>query len=260
LSRSAPDIVIVGSGNVGFHVGQKLYRQGFEIKQVFSKTPEHGKSLAEKVNCSFTTELSEVVSDADVYLLCVKDDVMQEVVDALNIKDKIVLHTAGSVQRNISARTDIHQGVLYPLQSFNRNTEVNWENVPVFVDGDNDHVISIATQIGQALSNNVQRANDEQRMSIHIAAVFANNFSNHCLAIGQCLLEEHGYDFSVLKPLMNTTFQRLLTTKPFDVQTGPAIRGDVNTVDKHLKALSTQSDWKELYERMSDDIKKLHRK
>ena len=257
--KPQPDIVIVGSGNVGYHIGQRLHQSGFNIRQVFSQTVEHGKSLADKIKCSFTTDLSKVISDADVYLLCVKDDVMTEVVDALKIKDKIVLHTAGSVQRHISNRTDIHQGVLYPLQSFNRDMEVDWNNVPVFVDGDNDETIAAATQIGKALSNNVQHANDEQRMNIHIAAVFANNFSNHCMAIGQRLLEQHGYDFDVLKPLIETTFKRLYTTKPFDVQTGPAIRSDVSTVDKHLKALEQEQNWKELYLKLSDDIKKLHK-
>lgn len=247
--------VIVGSGNVGFHVGQRLHQAGYPIQQVFSLTPLHGKSLAEKVDSTYTNDVAQIVSDADVYIVCVTDDAMESVIDALNIKSKIVLHTAGSVPKNISKRTDIHQGVLYPLQSFNRKAEVSWENVPVFIDGDNDEVVSVATELGNALTGNTKRANDEQRLRVHIAAVFANNFSNHCLAIGQKLLEETGYDFDVLKPLVETTFKRLQRSNPSDVQTGPSKRGDAKTVDKHLNALVKHPDWKELYRYLSDDIR-----
>lgn len=259
MSPSKPDIVIVGAGNVGYHLGLRLHRAGFLIKQIFSRTVKHGKSLADVVGCSYVTNLREIVPDAEVYLLCVTDDAMRSVVDDLKIHNKIVLHTAGSVSRKISDRIDIHQGVLYPLQSFNRNADVTWEDVPVFIDGDSDATISIATQIAKALSSNVQLANDEQRMAIHIAAVFANNFSNHCMAIGQRLLEEHGYNFSVLKPLIETTFNRLKSTKPFDVQTGPAIRNDATTVEKHLQTLKEFPDWKRLYDLLSNDIIALHK-
>lgn len=255
MSPSKFKLVIVGSGNVGYHVGQRLHQAGYVINQVFSLTPQHGKSLAEKVDSTFTNDVTKIVSDADVYIVCVKDDAMENVINALKIENKIVLHTAGSVPKNISKRTDIHQGVLYPLQSFNRNAEVSWENVPVFVDGDNDDVIRAATELGNALTGNVKQANDEQRLRVHIAAVFANNFSNHCLAIGQKLLEESGYDFDVLKPLVEATFKRLRRSNPSDVQTGPSMRGDVKTVDKHLNALVAHPNWKELYRYLSDDIR-----
>ncbi|HZG00003.1 MAG TPA: DUF2520 domain-containing protein [Chitinophagales bacterium] len=257
MNPSKHKLVIVGAGNVGFHLGQRLHQAGYDIKQVFSLTPHHGKSLGEKVNSTFTNDVAQITPDADVYIVCVKDDAMKNVYNVLPVKNRIVLHTAGSVVKNVSSRTDLHQGVLYPLQSFNRSAEVSWENVPVFVDGDNDSVISIASELGYALTQNVKRANDEQRLKVHIAAVFANNFSNHCLAIGQKLLEQNGYDFDVLKPLVETTFKRLQHSNPSDVQTGPAKRGDDNTVDKHLNALVEHRNWKELYRYLSDDIRKL---
>jgi predicted short-subunit dehydrogenase-like oxidoreductase (DUF2520 family) len=215
-------------------------------------------SLAEKVNSTFTNDVAQISSNADVYIVCVKDDAMKNVYDALPVKHKIVLHTAGSVPKNVSKRGDIHQGVLYPLQSFNRNADVSWENVPVFIDGDDESVVETAALLAHALSSNVQRANDEQRMFVHVAAVFANNFSNHCMAIGQRLLEQHGFDYDVLKTQVDTTFKRMQTTRPFDVQTGPAIRGDVDTVGKHLEALAQHPNWKELYRVLSQDIRSVH--
>ena len=255
MSQSKYKLVIVGSGNVGYHIGQRLHQAGYSIKQVFSLTPEHGKSLAEKVGSTFTNDVAKIIADADVYIVCVKDDAMESVYNALPIKNEIVLHTAGSVSKNVSNRTDLHQGVLYPLQSFNRNAEVTWENVPVFVDGDDENVIQAASELGNALTKNVKLANDEQRLKVHVAAVFANNFSNHCMAIGEKLMEESGFAFDVLKPLVDATFRRLQHANPSDVQTGPAKRGDENTVDKHMNALVEHPNWKELYRYLSDDIR-----
>lgn len=247
-------VSIIGAGNVATHLANALYNKGININQVYSKTLANAKELANKVRAGYTTDLNGLKPNSDLYIIAVLDDVIEQIADKLEIENKILVHTSGSVDVEVLKKASKNYGSFYPLQTFTKNTEVNFENIPMCIEGSNKKTENELTALALLLSSNVNKISSEQRKKLHLAAVFACNFSNYMQVIAQDLCEENNVSFDLLKPLIKETFEKGLNINPIENQTGPARRGDKKTMDKHLKLLETNDNIKEIYTLISNQI------
>lgn len=252
-----PDIVLIGAGHVAGHLGKGLHQAGFKIRQVFSRKGANAQILAKEVDAEPITDLSNAATDAAIYLFAVRDDALAPLADKLHAPDAVVLHTAGSVHGDVLATVSSHYGVLYPLQTFHEAVPLDLSTVPFCVSGSDEYTIQTARQLASSLSNRVEIIDDQQREWLHLAAVIANNQVNFLLAQVHNLVEQHGLDFSLLHPLIERTIKLALEDDPRRVQTGPAKRGDHNTIARHLELLAAHPELGEIYRFLSDKIAKM---
>lgn len=252
------NVVLLGSGNVATHIGRALVEAGHRILQVFSPTKSHAESLANSLGTEGIDHLADVDIHADVYIIAVKDDAIEQVVVGLPPSlGGFVVHTAGSVDMAALAQHTARYGVLYPVQTFSKAKAVDFSSIPIAIEASDELTYAQLQQLASSLSDRVFSCDSTQRLSLHVAAVFACNFTNHLYAIGANILNEHGLDFDLIRPLILETAEKAMTHQPKDVQTGPAVRGDVSTMEKHLDALKKHPDLQELYVRISDRIGKI---
>jgi len=239
-------VVIIGSGNTATILSKLLLANGFQISQVVSRNIKHAETLANELNCSASDFSSPMDETADIYLIAVSDKGIHDVVNSIPKNNKLILHTAGSVSINVLENVTNHYGVLYPLQSL-RKEIANTPDIPFLIDGNNQEVVEMIMQIAQKISNQVAFANDEMRLKLHLAAVFVNNFTNHLYTMIADYCRKEQLEFDLLKPLIFETANRLKSVNPNDVQTGPAIRNDASTIERHDKLLENYPDLKEMY-------------
>lgn len=244
-------IVVFGSGNVAFHLAQALDKI-YDVAQIISPNISHASSLAKKLkNAIASDNIREAAKDADVYLVSVKDDAIAEVVNK-SPNDGLWIHTSGSVGMEVFSSCKKKYGVLYPLQTFSKNADINLSKIPIFIEGNNGETESRILQIAETLSGKVFHAESHQRRQLHISAVFACNFANRLWTIADEVLKEAGYSFNVLEPLLRATLDKALASSPADGQTGPARRGDQKIMASHLSSLT--GDKKEIYQLISSSI------
>lgn len=250
-------IVLVGAGNVASCIAGTLKSAGHEIVCVFSRTAESASVLAESIGASFTTDLSEL-PDAEVFLTMLRDDALLSLAPQIvrSNQNTLFLHTSGSVPMSVWKDAGAaHYGVMYPMQTFSRGKQVEWGDLPIFVEGGSQEDLETVTVLAESISGNVSVLDSQQRAKMHLAAVFACNFTNRMYAISEALLKECGIPFSVMKPLVDETAAKSSEVSPSLAQTGPAARGDVRVMDMHRTLLATHPEWQELYDRISEDIK-----
>ncbi|MBK1438660.1 DUF2520 domain-containing protein [Parapedobacter sp. ISTM3] len=249
------NIVLLGSGNVATHLGRALVDAGHRIIQVYSPTQAHAMVLADAVNARAIDDLAVVEPNADVYVIAVKDDAIAQVAAQLPPSSNgIVVHTAGSVAMEVFAGHAERYGVVYPVQTFSKAKAVDFSAVPVAVEASDPATYTALARLGESLSTRVFPCDSGQRLSLHVAAVFACNFANHLYAIGAGILREHGLDFGLIRPLILETAEKVMKHEPEDVQTGPAVRNDIGTMQRHLALLDGQPDLAELYRKLSERI------
>ncbi|MDR1950719.1 MAG: DUF2520 domain-containing protein [Bacteroidales bacterium] len=200
------NIVILGNGNVATHLSEALLNAGYSVLQLWKR--------------------GEILRDADLYFIAVSDDAIEDVANLIP-EHKFFAHTSGSVELS-------RGGVFYPLQTFSKNVEVDWTNVPILIE---EIEMNIIYDIAKKISNNVHLTTPEKRRQIHLAAVFACNFTNHLWTISENLLNEKNISFDLLKPLIYQTVRKIETHHPKDIQTGPAVRNDLKTMEKHREML-----------------------
>lgn len=249
-------IVIAGAGRIAWHLGKRLKAKGLSVAQVLSRTAAHAESLAQTLQTRWTDDWSEVLPDADWLLLAVRDDAIADVAASLApyLPDTLVTHTSGGTPGTVLKPYFNRFGVFYPLQSFSFERSPVWSKIPFCVDAQQEEDVLFLKRIAKTIGNLVYRVNDEQRATLHVAAVFANNFANHCFAIAEKLLAGKDLPFELLHPLMEETLAKVLQESPARMQTGPAIRGDAETIRRHLDLLNDHARWKELYEKLSASI------
>ena len=248
------NIILVGSGNVATHLGIALQKGNYPIVQVYSRSIENAKKLAKKLNTNYTNDLTQLKT-ADLIIVSVNDDAISKVLS--QIKNTSIVHTSGSIGINIFNDHFSNYGVLYPLQTFNKEVNVNISEIPFCIEGNNLAFEKQLTTLAKQLSNNVVLMDSEQRKQVHIAAVFACNFSNQMFSIADDLLAEKNLDFKILLPLIKQTIAKLSTNKPKTVQTGPAKRNDNNIIQEHIKHINKQ-EVKDLYQEISNNIIRTH--
>ncbi len=243
-------IVLLGSGNVATHLGIAFKSANHEVLQVWSRTLDHARLLAENLDATFTNNLSEISPDADLYLISVSDDVISDVINAFPYSDKLLVHTSGSTGLDISDLS----GVFYPLQTFSKAAAVNFSVIPIAIEGVDHDIETSLFALAKSIGSKPIILNSEQRKALHIAAVFACNFSNHLYSIANQIMENNGLDFDLIRPLINETASKVQSKLPAEVQTGPAVRNDQKILCSHLQFLQGNSTLVDLYERLSQSI------
>lgn len=249
-------VVLIGAGNVATHLGVGLQKAGWKIAQVYSRTAESASELATRLEVPFVTSLEEVCTDADVYLVMVKDAVLQELIPALvkGREQALFVHTAGSMSMDVWKGMVHRYGVLYPMQTFSKQRAVDFASVSFFVEANGAEELDVLKAMASSLSTKVYEATSAQRTYLHMAAVFACNFANHMYALSAYLLEKHGLPFDAMLPLIDETARKVHTLCPTEAQTGPAVREDANVMNKHLTMLQDEPRLRELYEKISESI------
>lgn len=250
------NIVLIGAGNVATHLGLALTASGHKIVQVYSRTEETARQLADKLSATFTTDINSISGDADIYIIAVKDEAIEDIANQINVSGKLIVHTSGSISMDVLKNASENYGVLYPLQTFSKNTEINFKTVPICIEANTELNENSLLSLARDISDNVHLINSQQRKLLHLAAVFACNFSNHMYSIAGDILKKENLAFDMLKPLIMETARKIENNSPGDVQTGPAIREDQEIMDEHLEYLSGSSTYRELYKLISNSIKK----
>jgi predicted short-subunit dehydrogenase-like oxidoreductase (DUF2520 family) len=247
-------IVFIGSGNVATHLAIAFKAMGADILQIWSKDSRNAELLAALTKAEPITKWEYLDLHADCYIIAVKDDAISEVSNHLSEVSGIVLHTAGAVSLDALNGSGRGHGVLYPLQTFSKSKSVDLKNVPFCIEGDRQETLEKISAIAHLLSANVTEVSSDQRKILHLAAVFACNFSNHLYHLSSELLNQHNLKFDLLKPLILETALKVQSAAPNEVQTGPAIRNDNETMQKHLALLADDPKMQLIYEMLSSSI------
>ena len=268
-------IVFLGSGNLATHLSLALKAAGEDIIQIFSRTQEHAQALADKLHCDSCVSISDIRTDADVYIFSVKDDALPSLIKQLSehlsqhpfspsgaggaTHHPIFLHTAGSVPMSVFPETmhyelcTMNYGVLYPMQTFSKDRSVNFREIPCFIEASDNSTLEEIKGIASKISAHVLEMSSEKRRKLHLAAVFACNMTNHCYRLAEKVLEEEGIDFSLYLPLIQETANKVKELSPRKAQTGPMVRYDKTIMEAQI-ALINDERTRQIYRLMADSI------
>ena len=243
------DVIIFGNGNVASQLTKAFYKaKDCNLVQVYARSKPN--NFIVKKNIDFTNTISKI-KNAAVYIIAISDDSISEFSKQLNFQNKLVVHTSGSVGIT-DLKCTAKKGVFYPLQTISKHKKVNFKNIPICLETENKTDYKILEKLAKSISKKVYKINSEQRKSLHIAAVFVNNFTNHLYKIGNDICNEHQVDFTILKPLIKETANKIAHLSPKEAQTGPAIRNDIKTIEKHLNMLNSKQQ--EIYRLLTKSI------
>lgn len=251
-------IVLIGAGNLATHLGKALHAAGHDMVQVFSRTMQSAETLASLLDAEPLTDMAQVRDDADVYIFSVKDSALEQLISQLcGGEKKVFLHTAGSMPMSVFREKALHYGVLYPMQTFSKQREVDFSIIPCFIEANDEFALKQIEGLAGQISHRVFQLSSEDRKYLHLSAVFACNFANHCYAASQELLQQHGIPFDVMLPLIDETAAKVHGMTPKEAQTGPAVRYDENVIDKQIQLLENQPYFQKIYDCMSKSIHEL---
>jgi predicted short-subunit dehydrogenase-like oxidoreductase (DUF2520 family) len=248
-------VTIIGAGNLATRVAVELHRKGVEICQVYSRTEASASMLAAKIGCPFVTRTELISDEAGLFIVAVNDKVLAELLPKINFSNKLVAHTAGSIDMDVLACCSANYGVFYPLQTFSKTREVDFQNIPICIEANTPENLQVLSTLANTVSTDVRVIDSQQRKSLHVAAVFACNFVNHMYAIASELVQKYGVPFDILKPLISETAEKVNELLPRDAQTGPAVRNDQNVIGFHMNMIDDPK-WRELYRLISESIYK----
>jgi predicted short-subunit dehydrogenase-like oxidoreductase (DUF2520 family) len=248
----------MGSGNVASVLGRKFRMAGHRILQVVSRNASAATKLAYEWDTESTNYISLVNKKADLYLLAVSDDAIAHIVSELKLPPKkIVAHTAASVSKDALKGVSDHYGVFYPLQSLRKEMKT-LPPIPVFFDGNDEVAIKALETLAHSIAEEkVAQAGDDARMKVHVAAVLVSNFTNHLYVLAEDYCKKEGLDFKELLPLIEETASRIKSISPMQAQTGPAIRHDKETLEKHLELLKHHPHLKNIYLLLTESIQQI---
>lgn len=251
-------IVLIGAGNLATHLGKALHAAGHDMVQVFSRTMQSAETLASLLDAEPLTDMAQVRDDADVYIFSVKDSALEQLISQLcGGEKKVFLHTAGSMPMSVFRGKALHYGVLYPMQTFSKQREVDFSIIPCFIEANDEFALKQIEGLAGQISHRVYQLSSEDRKYLHLSAVFACNFANHCYAVSQVLLQQHGIPFDVMLPLIDETAAKVHGMTPKEAQTGPAVRYDENVIGKQIQLLENQPYFQKIYDCMSKSIHEL---
>lgn len=250
-------MVLIGAGNVGYHLGHQLHQERLKVVQVFSRKITKARRLAKNLQAAAINNLSKVSSEADLYILAVHDQAIVEVAQSLPPairSSKLVVHTSGVSSSKILRSICKRYGILYPLQTFSLDRKINFSVIPICTNANRKKDREALKGLGNKLSNTCFEIEDEQRKILHVAAVFVNNFANHLFSIGAAITEREAIPFQLLLPLILETAKKVQDHPPKDMQTGPALRGDMATLKMHLAYLENYPELATIYRQLSKSI------
>ncbi|MDC8003820.1 DUF2520 domain-containing protein [Aureisphaera galaxeae] len=246
-------VVIIGFGNVGQHLFQAFEEvSGASVVQVYSR-----KEQLDLDDTPITNSLQDL-TEADLYILAVPDDIISDFSEQLPFSNRLVVHTSGSVSMEMLSEEN-RKGIFYPLQTFSKDHEVNFKEIPICCEAVYEEDLELIMSLGELISDKVVQIDSEKRTRLHLAAVFVNNFTNHLYHLSDSYLKKNDIDFDLLKPLIKETAIKVQTLSPFEAQTGPAKRKDRKTINKHLELMEDR-EYRKLYRSLTKSISKTHGK
>jgi predicted short-subunit dehydrogenase-like oxidoreductase (DUF2520 family) len=255
--KSLFSLTLIGAGNVGWHLAQKLEAAGHSIHEIYSRKATHAQALTDKLRQAHpVTQLDFSESKAKIFIIVVPDDAIIEVVSKLSLPPyALLVHTSGSQPLHVlSGGSTTHIGVFYPLQTFSKEKHVNFQHIPICLESAYHEDLEILKQVAGSISQEVQEISAEHRAALHLAAVFASNFTNYLWGVAEKILGEQQISLDILLPLIAETLEKAMEIGPQKAQTGPAIRGDAATMQRHLTMLKNHKAYTEIYEMMSRRI------
>jgi len=252
-------IVLIGAGRLATNLGLSLLRAGHEIVCVYSRTMASAKTLSERIGGQPVDKAEDLPMGADAYIISIKDSALAGMIPAVTKgrESQVFMHTAGSMPMEMFKGMAHHYGVFYPMQSFSKERLVDFAEIPTFIEANDAKAMGVIRLLAESVSERVRELSSDDRQYLHLAAVFACNFTNHCYAMAAEILEEHGMGFDVMLPLIDETARKVHQLHPLQAQTGPAVRYDENVIRHQAQLLQSHPVMKDLYERMSLHI---HRK
>jgi predicted short-subunit dehydrogenase-like oxidoreductase (DUF2520 family) len=254
------NISFAGAGRVGSALCRKLFGSGYKIDMVASETAKNGKELAYSCKAAWSPELT-FPETTKLIIVAVPDHRLQSVLRSIRCrKGTIVAHTAGSMGLDIFPESIEQKGIFYPLQTFSEDREINFDRLPFLLEASDDESSVFLSNLAESIGGKVQFIDSERRTMIHLAAVFVCNFTNHMLTEGNEVAGNAGLTLDIFEPLLKETISKALTLGPENAQTGPAIRNDQNTIEKHLDLLSFSPELQKVYFEMTQSIIKHYKK
>ncbi len=256
-------IVVVGAGNVAWHLSKALHDAGQHIVQVYSRLDGRAARLGNEIGVSYITDLQHINPDADIYILAVRDAAIEIVAEKIRKRldrhfehqaEPLVVHTSGATPTTLLQPFFKHYGVFYPLQTFSIDRPITFHTLPICVDAAQASDVDMLFELAKTLTPKVYRISNEQRQILHVTAVMVNNFTNHLYTIAHDILQQENIDFNILKPLINETVNKIQQHPPATMQTGPAKRSDDTTIQRHLTYLEKYPDYRKVYEILTESI------
>lgn len=233
-------ISIIGFGNVGSHLSKALVNNGFTIHQIYNRTKIDPSKFTGSQNVNVINDIELLDCHANVFLFCLKDDALAPLLTKTQFTDQLLLHTAGSLDLEVFQNKSKNYGVFYPLQTFSKERNINFHEIPICVEANNSSALNNLKDLASKLSDKVYAMNSEQRKYLHLAAVFAANYTNAMYGIAQEIAEAKNIPFEILRPLIKETADKVMEFLPKAAQTGPAIRNDEAIMNSHIKLLDEE--------------------
>ncbi len=245
------NVILIGTGRVSWNLGNALKNKGINILEVVGRSFEKVNQLSEKFQSKAVTDFKQINPNADLYILAVSDDVIEEVASQMPFVKGIVVHTSGMKDSVVLAKFFTRTGIFYPLQTFSFERQPEFNSIPVFIQSNDVGDLTLLRDLAEKLSSTVVTINDEQRQRLHLAAVFVNNFTNALYLMADQILVKDGLSIDYLKPLMIETAMKAINLSPEQAQTGPARRNDQGTINQHLELLTAFPELQEVYNNFS---------
>jgi predicted short-subunit dehydrogenase-like oxidoreductase (DUF2520 family) len=248
-------IILAGTGNLAWHWPDILAEAALHVAYVYGRNPMQTKALADRAGAFAVTDVKDLpTAENTLVILAVSDQAITDVARELQAPGRYLVHCSGS----IPAAAVSGGGVFYPLQTFSRNRRPIIQDIPFYVTTDDDQLARLLFQLGKMINGKVERISDEQRLYLHLAAVIANNFSNHLLRLADDFLRQKDLSYQALIPLMQETVAKLTEMNPAEAQTGPAKRGDAIVIDKHMDILKNHPELQNVYTLLTNSIRDKH--
>ncbi len=254
------NISFAGAGRVASVLCRRIFEKGYNIDLIVSLSEDSGSCLARDCNASWSTDLS-FPSSTDLIIVAVPDHSLINVLEKIKCKPgTLVVHTAGSYGLEIFPGNLIHKGVFYPLQTFSKEREVDFIDLPFLLESSDKKTADTLSEIAVSLGAKIYFVSSDQKILLHLAAVIICNFTNHMLTMGKQISDKAGVPFGIFHPLLKETFSKAMDIGPEKAQTGPAIRNDRNTIEKHLDLLSFSPELQDMYKQITMSIINFHNK
>ncbi|MEA1885753.1 MAG: DUF2520 domain-containing protein [Bacteroidota bacterium] len=248
------NIVIIGAGRVGSALSIAFNKRGHRILKIISRSVDKAAGLADILECEYGDE-PVIPGESEVVIVAVKDDALSDVLKNISVgRDAVIAHTAGSVGLDVFGEKAFNHGVFYPLQTFTHGRKYDFNTIPLFLEANNKHSHMVLKSLALTLSENVFYLDSDKRRYLHLAAVFSSNFVNHMYSAGREISGQAGMEFNVLLPLLRETLDKAGELGPENSQTGPAVRNEKKTIEKHLDLLSFSPDLQKIYQVITDSI------
>ncbi|MCE2962733.1 MAG: Rossmann-like and DUF2520 domain-containing protein [Chitinophagales bacterium] len=250
-------VVIIGAGNVAYHLIRSITSSGNKLVQICNRTLGNIQPFSQT---NITGNLNAIRQDADIYIICVKDIAIADIASKINLGNKLIVHTSGNRSMDLLKDCSTNYGVFYPIQSFTKNIPINFKKVPLILEASNDEAQEMLVDFSRTISNQVILMNELDRQKLNVAGVFVNNFTNYIYSLAHDYLSKEGIDFNIVQPLIQNTVDKLVLGNPQDMQTGPAVRNDLDTIQAHTKLLENYPQLKEIYQEVTQSIINYYKK